>query len=153
MASPLALHASCVVVGEAGVLIQGPSGSGKSRLALDLVREAEGLGRFARLVGDDRISVENRHGRLVATAVPAIAGKLEARGVGILTLRYERSAIVRLIVDCLSEEAPRLPGPGERTLTLAGVRLPRIGAPVEPGLARIILLRLDEPGDDLMTDP
>ncbi len=30
-------HASCVVVGEAGVLIRGPSGSGKSTLAREIL--------------------------------------------------------------------------------------------------------------------
>jgi HPr kinase/phosphorylase len=152
MASGAAIHASCVVAREAGVLIRGPSGSGKSLLARDLVFEAERLGRFARLVGDDRVRVTNVNGRLLATAVPAIAGRLEARGFGVLTMPYENSAIVRLVIDCLTEHAPRLPGPGDRTITMAGIPLPRIGALVEPGLARIILLRLDEPGDTLMTD-
>lgn len=153
MAAGPTLHASCVVVGEAGVLIRGPSGSGKSRLARELIFEAERLGRFARLVGDDRIAVANRHGRLVGTANPAIAGKLEAHGFGVLTLPYEKSAIVRLVIDCLTEAPPRLPLPDDRTLRLEGVALPRIGAVVEPGLARIVLLHLDNSGDDLMTDP
>ena len=65
---------------------------------------------------------------------------------------HEKSAIVRLVIDCLAGHAPRLPGPGDRTVTMAGVLLPRIGALVEPGLARIVLLRLDDPGDTLMTD-
>ena len=152
MAAGPALHASCVVVREAGVLIRGPSGSGKSLLARDLIFEAERLGRFACLVGDDRVRVMNRNGRLVATAVPAIAGKLEARGFGVLTMPYEKSVIVRLVIDCLTEHAARLPGPGDRAITMAGVLLPRMAALVEPGLARIILLRLDHPGDTLMTN-
>ena len=147
-----ALHASCVVVREAGVLIRGPSGSGKSSLAWDLIYEAERLGRFARLVGDDRVRVSNRNGRLVATAVPAIAGKLEARGSGVLTMPYENSAIVRMVIDCLSEHPPRLPAPSERTMSLCGVSLPRLGTRNEPGLSRIILWRLDHSGDVLMTD-
>jgi serine kinase of HPr protein (carbohydrate metabolism regulator) len=148
-----ALHASCVVVGEAGVLIRGPSGSGKSRLALDLVLEAERLGRFARLVGDDRVRVASRNGRLVASAVPSITGKIEARGFGVLTLPYEKAAIIRLVVDCQTEEGARLPAPADRAITISGIPLPRVGAQVGPGLARIILLRLDDPGDTLMTDP
>jgi serine kinase of HPr protein (carbohydrate metabolism regulator) len=146
------LHASCVVVGEAGVLIRGPSGSGKSALAHDLILEAERRGRFARLVGDDRVGLANRNGRLVATAVPAIAGQLEARGFGVLTLPYESSAVVRLVVDCLAEAGPRFPGPEDGTLTVEGVRVPRIGALSQAGAARIILLRLDNPGDAMMTD-
>jgi serine kinase of HPr protein (carbohydrate metabolism regulator) len=147
-----AIHATCILVREAGILIRGPSGSGKSALARELIVEAERLGRFARLVGDDRIRVTTRNGRVVATPVTAIAGKLEVRGFGVLTLPYENSAIVRLVIDCLTDEAPRLPMPGERSITLGGVSLPRIGARLEPGLSRIILLRLDNPGDTLMTD-
>lgn len=147
-----ALHASCVVIREAGILIRGPSGSGKSLLARDLLLEAEARGRFARLVGDDRVRVTSRNGRVVATAVPNIAGKIEARGFGMLTLPYERFAIVRLVIDCLFEDGPRLPVPADRSITVAGLQLPRIGAQVGPGLARIILLRLEDLGDTLMTD-
>jgi serine kinase of HPr protein (carbohydrate metabolism regulator) len=121
-------------------------------LAGELLFEAERLGRFARLVGDDRGRVTTRNGRIVATPVAAIAGKLEVRGFGLLTLPYESSAIVRLVIDCLTNEASRLPTPGERSITLGGVSLSRIGARMEPGLSRIILLRLDNPGDTLMTD-
>jgi HPr kinase/phosphorylase len=152
MADGQALHAGCVLVGEAGVLIRGPAGSGKSLLARDLILDAERLGRFARLVGDDRVRVGERHGRLVATAMPAIAGQIEARGLGVLTMPYENSAIVRMVIDCLPEHPPRLPAPNERTVCLCGVSLPRIGTRIEPGVSRIILWRLDHPGDVLMTD-
>lgn len=145
--------ATCVAVGEAGILIQGASGSGKSRLARDLIAEAQRSGRFARLVGDDRVRVSARNGRLVATRVPSTAGQIEARGLGILTVPYEGSAIVRLIVDLLAEEQPRLPSPGDRTAVICGVPLPRLGARFEPGLSGIILWRLDNHGDILMTDP
>ena len=152
MAAETTIHASCVLVRESGILIRGPSASGKSTLARDLILEAERLGRFARLVGDDRVGVANCSGRLVVTALPAIAGKLEARGFGVLTLPYEKSAIVRLVIDCLDEDPPRLPAPRDRTVALGGVSLPRIGTQVVPGISRIILLRLDYPGDTLMTE-
>jgi HPr kinase/phosphorylase len=151
MGSGPTLHASCVVVRESGILIRGPSGSGKSRLARDLIWEAERLGRFARLVTDDRVRAANRNGRLVANAVPPLAGRIEARGFGILTLPYETSTIVRLVVDCLTDDSPRLPGPADQAIEIEGVLLPRIGACADPGLARITLLRLDHPGDAFMT--
>jgi HPr kinase/phosphorylase len=144
------LHASCVVVGEAGILIRGPSGSGKSRLAREIVLHGERLGRFARLVGDDRVRVENRNGRVVASAVPALAGKIEVRGMGLLTLPCEKSAILRWVVD-LAKEPPRLPEPADRA-TLCGVSLARIEVRAEPSLAQAILLRLEHPCDTLMTD-
>jgi hypothetical protein len=57
-----------------------------------------------------------------------------------------------MVIDCLAEDASRLPEPADRAIEIAGVLLPRIGARVEPGLARITLLRLDNPGDPFMTD-
>ena len=67
------LHASVVVIGEAGVLISGPSGSGKSSLALALIAAAEGAGFFARLVGDDRIAIACKGTRLIARGHPLIS--------------------------------------------------------------------------------
>ena len=151
MAAETTLHASCVVVGEVGILIQGPSGSGKSSLARDIVLHGERIGRFARLVGDDRVRIENRNGRAVARAVIALAGTIEVRGMGLLTLPYEKSVILRWVVD-LVEDPPRLPEPAERAATLCGVSLARIKARPEPGLGQAILLRLGHPCDTLMTD-
>ena len=142
MSSGVALHASCVSVGEAGILIRGPSGAGKSTLARELVDEAGRRGQFARLVCDDRVRLENRSGRLIASAVNDIAGKIEARGVGILEMPYERSAVVRLVVDGLLEESQRFPEEGERTTTICGVHLPRIATRVGPGVVALVLLQL-----------
>jgi HPr kinase/phosphorylase len=138
------LHASCVVVGEAGLLIRGASGSGKSSLARQIVREGERGGRFARLVSDDRVRVENRNGRVLASAVAAIAGRIEVRGIGLLTLPYEKAAIVRIVID-LADDPPRLPEAAGGTVALCGVHVPRIEALIEPGLAHAVLLRLHHP--------
>jgi serine kinase of HPr protein (carbohydrate metabolism regulator) len=55
------IHASAVLIGARAVLIRGPAGSGKSRLALMLLSAAkQGLLPFARLVADDRAHVEGR---------------------------------------------------------------------------------------------
>ena len=142
MSSGITLHASCVSVGEAGVLIRGPSGVGKSTLARELIAEAERRGQFARLVCDDRVRVANRSGRLVATAVAEIAGKLEARGLGILQVPYEKSAVIRLVVDGLVEESERFPAESEGSATICGVHLPRIATRVRPGLASLVVLQL-----------
>jgi HPr kinase/phosphorylase len=138
------LHASCVVVGEAGLLIRGASGSGKSSLARQIVLEGERGGRFARLVSDDRVRVESRNGRVLASAVAAIAGRIEVRGMGLLTLPHEKAAVIRWVID-LAEDAPRLPEPSEGSVALCGVLLPRIETPVEPGLAQSVLLLLHHP--------
>ena len=83
------IHASAVLVGARAVLIRGPSGSGKSRLALALLHAAaQGLIPFARLVADDRAHVEAAHGRLLVRPAEALAGLIEVRGLGIRRVPY-----------------------------------------------------------------
>ena len=82
------IHATCVVIGEAGILIRGASGAGKSSLARALLAGAALAGRFGRLVGDDRVEIAALNGRLVARPVKPIEGRLEVRGVGIVGLAH-----------------------------------------------------------------
>jgi len=120
-------HASAVVIGEAGVLIFGPSGAGKSSLALALIAAAEGAGFFARLVGDDRICMECRGGRLIARGHPSIPGKIERRGQGIFEIPFVAEAVVRLVVSLGGGQdapPPRYPDEAEGHVVLAGVELP-----------------------------
>src|SRR5437868_6022496 len=113
MPSGATIHASCVLVGEAGVLIRGASGSGKSFLAHMLIAEAAQRGGFARLVCDDRIRIERRGGRLLARAVSPLESCLEVRGVGLLSIPHEPAAVIRLVVDCLGDAPARLPEDGD----------------------------------------
>jgi hypothetical protein len=124
---PLGLHASCVAIGEAGVLVRGPSGAGKTGLCQALMALARGHGRFARLVADDRVMLRARHGRLIATAPPATAGLAEWRGLGLAPEPHLGSVRVSLIVD-LGEGSPRLPEASDLVVTLCGVTLPRLMA-------------------------
>src|ERR1051326_480468 len=127
MPSPT-LHASAVLVGARAVLIRGPSGSGKSRLALELIQAARGgTLRFARLVGDDRVHVEAAHGRLLVRPAAALAGMIELRGTGILQLAYEPSAVVGLVVD-LAAAAERSPGAKQQRTELEGATRARLPA-------------------------
>ena len=69
------VHASAVKVGERAVLIRGPSGSGKSRLAFDLILAGRsGQLPPAVLVGDDRVNLDTAGGELLVSAVPELAG-------------------------------------------------------------------------------
>jgi HPr kinase/phosphorylase len=122
------LHATAVIYGESGVLILGPSGSGKSALALALLARASDVGAFGALIGDDRIYVRNADGRLVANGAANTAGMIERRTAGLVVVRHEAAAIVRLAVE-LSERGkrwPRMPDDHDGLL-IAGVRLPRLG--------------------------
>jgi HPr kinase/phosphorylase len=127
MAPPATMHASAVLVGARAVLIRGASGSGKSRLARELIETArsKGLG-FARLVGDDRVHVEAAGGRLLVRPAEALAGLLEVRGVGLMRLDHEPSAVVGLVVDLEAADAERLPEPDRQRTEIAGVVLPRL---------------------------
>src|SRR5215475_10847827 len=116
------IHASAVLVGARAVLIRGPAGCGKSRLALALIESAGRAGvRFARLVTDDRAELEPRHGRLLVRSPPAILGLIEVRGLGIRRLPFEPVAVVGLVVDLAAEDAERLPPALARTTTLHGI--------------------------------
>ena len=93
------MHATCVVVGEAGVLLRGEAGAGKSSLALALIERATLRGGFAALVGDDRVRLARCHGRVVARPHPAIAGRIEIRGHGIVAVESVEACVLRLVVD------------------------------------------------------
>jgi HPr kinase/phosphorylase len=77
-------------------------------------------------VSDDRVRIEVRHGRVVARTVPAIAGALEIRGLGLVPTAFEPAAVVRLVVDALTEPADRLPDEADARVDVSGVALPRI---------------------------
>ncbi|MFN0219092.1 MAG: HPr kinase/phosphorylase [Hyphomicrobium sp.] len=108
------LHATAISVSHRAALIRGPSGAGKSDLALRCL--SIGVSTVtpiaAKLVADDQTLVTRRGITLIASAPAAIAGRLEVRGVGIVTLDYTLEAIVVLIVDLgANEPQPRFPAP------------------------------------------
>jgi HPr kinase/phosphorylase len=136
---PSTIHASAVLVGPRAVLIRGPSGSGKSRLAFDLISAAGGPLRFARLVADDRAELEAAGGRLLVRPARALAGLIEVRGLGIRRLPYEPVAVVGLVVDLAAADVQRLPGPQQTRVTIDGVPLARVAlAFEEAALGRVI---------------
>jgi len=110
-------QASCVAIGGRAVLIEGASGAGKSSLALVLID------RGAVLVGDDGVLLEPRGAELWALPPPSIAGLIEVRNVGLVTLPAS-SARVSLVLR-LDPGAPRFVEQAEQVV-LAGVALPLI---------------------------
>jgi serine kinase of HPr protein (carbohydrate metabolism regulator) len=129
-ASRLTLHASCVALGDDGVLILGAPGSGKSDLVLRLLDEpGYGTGTeliHGRLVADDQTVVERRGTVLFATSPQALAGLLEIRGQGIVRVDHLPEARLSLVVRLLPvAEIERLPEV-RQTSRLAGVALPEI---------------------------
>lgn len=121
------IHASAVLAGPRAVLIRGASGSGKSRLAFDLVLAGRaGLLPKATLVGDDRVRLSERGGRLFVRPVEELAGMIEIHGLGIRRCEFVPEAEIGLVVDLAAADAARLPAPAALTASLKGVELPRI---------------------------
>jgi len=110
------IYGTCVTLDGAAVLLRGPSGSGKSDLALRLLDDG------ARLISDDQTFVKMQDGRLVATAPETIAGKMEVRGVGILSVESENSGILELVVDLAADPPERMPDP--ETIEILSIALP-----------------------------
>jgi serine kinase of HPr protein (carbohydrate metabolism regulator) len=139
---PLLLHASCVAIGGRAVLITGPSGSGKSDLALRLID------RGAVLVADDCTLVRTFGAGLLADVPGTIAGRIEVRGIGILDMPYQTDVPVALVV-ALDEPVERMPE-RQAACDIAGTSIPKIAlagfeasAPVKVKLA---LERVSEEG-------
>ncbi|MHA6687073.1 HPr kinase/phosphorylase [Mesorhizobium sp. A556] len=119
------IHGTAILIGDRGVLITGPSGSGKSSLALALIDHFSLRGQFAVLVGDDQLFVAGHAGRLVCRVPPAIAGLVEVRGLGPKPVLYEAAAAVDLVIRLVpAGEMQRMPD--EASLAIEGCSLPAL---------------------------
>jgi serine kinase of HPr protein (carbohydrate metabolism regulator) len=83
---------------------------------------------FVRLVGDDRVYLESRAGRLVVRPPQELAGLLEVRGMGIVRVPFEAAAVVGLVIE-LGQPADRMPAAESRKAVSEGVPLPRLAIP------------------------
>jgi serine kinase of HPr protein (carbohydrate metabolism regulator) len=106
------VHGTAIALGASAVLIRGASGSGKSDLALRCLALAPTalVASPALLVADDRVLLTRSGDRLKVEAPPAIRGKLEVRGVGIVSVPFAPSAELALVADLVAAgEVERLP--------------------------------------------
>jgi HPr kinase/phosphorylase len=98
------IHGTAIALSGEGVLLRGPSGSGKSDLALRLIDQG------ARLIADDQTELRDIGGAVRLSAPGTIAGQMEVRGIGIVTVPYQSSAPLRLVVDLKpAETIERMP--------------------------------------------
>ena len=127
-------HATCVALGDAGVLIRGPSGSGKSDLALRLIDQG------AMLVSDDYCDMRIYGGHVVARAPKEIEGKIEVRGYGIVDTPFHSTIRIRLVVDLVKKEnIDRLPE--TQTCMIENIMIPHLSLdPNTPSAAAKIRL-------------
>ncbi len=133
------VHASAVKVGHRAVLIRGASGTGKSRLAFDLILAGR-AGQIppAVLVGDDRVHLRASQGQLMVQPARELAGLIEIRGLGIRRCDFVEDAIVGLVVDLAAPDAERMPPPEALQTQISGTKIPRI--PVGLGFAAFPLV-------------
>lgn len=109
-------HGSAVAINGNGVLLCGPSGSGKSDLVLRIID------RGAKLICDDILHIENRNGAPILVCAPNIGGKIEIRGIGICPVDFVASAPLRLIVQ-LTQDVERMP-PEHQRINIADFSVP-----------------------------
>ncbi|MGQ0455428.1 MAG: HPr kinase/phosphorylase [Hyphomicrobium sp.] len=142
------LHATTIAVAGRAAVIVGPSGAGKSDLALRCLTLGVSplVPTAAQLVADDQTLIARRGLSLIATAPDAIARRIEARGIGVLTCESVAQATVALIVDVGARDAPsRFPDPWPRQ-TLLGLLIPVLRLrPFEASAAAKVLIALRFP--------
>ena len=118
------IHATGLVLDKVGLILRGPSGGGKSLLALELIDEWLAFGRTAKLVSDDRIDIAVEKAGLVMLAPRTIEGLIELRGRGIVSRPFVRKAPLHLVVDMVPALG-RMIEEDELETELLGVRLAR----------------------------
>ena len=137
-AEQLTLHGSLVDVYGIGLLLTGPSGIGKSEVALDLVE------RGHRLVADDVvIATKKAEGVLMGAGTELAQHFMEVRGLGIVdvramfgirAIRFQKriEVIVRMHHWDATEEYTRI-GMVDATERVLDVDLPAVKLPIVPG--------------------
>ncbi len=133
-------HATCLLVKQTGILLTGASGSGKSDLALRLIKEAGAV-----LVADDQVLLRVDDKRLIASCPTSIAGLLEVRGIGIVKQPYLPETEIQAVFELVQDPGlvERLPEPQQ--ILINGVSLPLIRLfPFELSAVHKIMLACDE---------
>ncbi|UTW55232.1 HPr kinase/phosphorylase [Kordiimonas sp. SCSIO 12610] len=117
------IYGTALKYGDKGILLRGPSGSGKSDLALRLID------RGAVLVSDDQVIITQAESKLRMSAPDQLKGLLEVRGVGIVQVPCAASQRLDLVVDLIPrDQVERLPevSPNMPTEVICGVAFPKL---------------------------
>lgn len=119
---PELVHGTAIALAGRAALIRGVSGAGKSDLALRCLMQPATvlIPEQAILVADDQVLVEPAGDHLILRCPPTIRGRLEVRGLGLVTLPWIEPATLQLVVDLVApEQVERLPEPA--SVTILGV--------------------------------
>lgn len=140
------VHGSALVIDGTGILVLGPSGSGKSALALDLIDQCRLRGIPAALIGDDRLIVAFEDGSPIASPAPELAGLIEVRGSGIHEIDHVDRAGLHLAVRLVeAERSVRMPD-NDPAEVLPGLHLPVLALPNGHAAVRAVLSHLGHYG-------
>lgn len=125
MTEPVLVHATAILIGTTGLVLVGPSGSGKSAMALALLATAGRLRHFCGLIGDDQIFIEKVGDAIIAHGPPNISGLIEIRGSGIGHCRPIGKAALTLAISPIRVDASnRIPAENLRATLSQGIDLP-----------------------------
>ncbi|MEN0001884.1 MAG: HPr kinase/phosphatase C-terminal domain-containing protein [Pseudomonadota bacterium] len=109
MADGTLVHATCVAIGDKGVLIRGASGAGKTQTALTLLRRARVGAIDARFVSDDQtlLEVAGDPPHLIAQCPEPIRDNFEVYGYGIVhdPALFTPSATIMLVADLVEDNS------------------------------------------------
>jgi len=128
-------HGTAVARNGRAVLILGGSGSGKSRLALQL------LAYGADLLADDAVKLTQTPEGIMLSCPENIKGMIEARGVGLLRLSAIEKAKLVFVVDLDKTADARLPAP--LWASFCGADFPLVCGKNHPELGAIIWCLLE----------
>ncbi len=117
------MHASCVVFQEAGLLLRGAAGVGKSDLVLRLIDR-----HGAQLVADDQTCLEREDGQVFASAPAKLKGWLQVTNIGFVQRPVCARTPLMAVIDLVpTDQRAALPliAPDETTKILS-LALPRV---------------------------
>jgi serine kinase of HPr protein (carbohydrate metabolism regulator) len=120
------VHGTCVAFGRRAALLRGAPGAGKSDLALRFLALSPDGAMRPMLVADDQVFAEAAaDGSVIVSAPPAIAGKIEVRGLGIVEVPFQAEAELVLVCDLTdTKDVPRMPPESPDVTDIAGISLP-----------------------------
>ncbi|WP_375450266.1 HPr kinase/phosphorylase [uncultured Devosia sp.] len=122
------VHATGLVLGEIGVLLRGPTGTGKSVLALSLLDRWNDRGEPSFLISDDRVDLSAREQMIIMQAPPRLGGLVELRGRGIVRRPQQGQARLHVVID-LVEDFARMLEEHEFATEVLGIAVARAPVP------------------------